>query len=155
MTMKIPSKTENRTFGQKSAVPIVATLWIVVVLLSSFIAIGEETATNSAVHTVTFENSSWYVFGGQWILHIYKIEGGVIHLASSYTTNSSGIINVTLKGNLSSYAFISEYSVTMTANLTFNAFAYGVVGSSYVSLDYNRTSYQASEVIINGINNIQ
>ena len=114
----------------------VVAMWLAVVLICAVVIVNFDDMANQP-HTVTFENSSWYMFGGQWFLNVYKIEGSVIHLSGSYTANSSGIINVTLKGNISTYMYVAEYSVTLTANVTFNSYAHGIIDSEFIPLEFN------------------
>lgn len=136
MRVTAMSKSISETFKIDSTFIFVVAMWLSVVLMCAVVIVNFDDMANQP-HTVTFENSSWYMFGGQWFLNVYKIEGSVIHLTGSYTSNSSGIINVTLKGAISTYMYVAEYSVTLTANITFNSWAHGIIDSEFIPLTFN------------------
>lgn len=138
----------SKRFPLKVQLAILIALWTSVVIVSAVVVLPLDSAP-LPLQTISFENNSWYIFSGNWTLYIYSVNANhtaPIDMIGKYYANNTGILNVTLTGNLNDYGYVALYSVTM-GNITFNTHAYGFINSSFIELTFNDSAVVPLKVI--------
>ena len=137
----------SKRLSLKAQIAILIALWIAVIIISAVVVINTEN-TPLSIHTVSFNNNSWYVFNGNWILYIYTVNANhaPIDMIGKYYANNTGMLNVSLTGNLNDYGYMALYSVTV-GNITFNTHAYGFINSTVIMLTFNDSAVVPLKVI--------